>query len=307
MDVRKDRIKFRKYKSQLGFTNEYEMVRKMLIEANADNMTNTNFLWARWEWAISLMYMIEGLLEHNGLWFEGDKLVAFATNEVSLGKASFIVLPGYEFLKEDILTYAKEAFQKDGKFKVCIADNDYQMQKIAMENGFIASQEIEKTSAIDIGENLTYTLPKGFKINSLSDGYDITNLNRCTFRGFNNGEEPDDEELNVLYQGPNFNKTLHTYVTAPNGDYATYCGTWFDKETDYAYIEPVCTDPLYRKKGCAKAAVYEAIKRCGKLGAKKAYVISSQQFYYNIGFYPVETYTWWYAVRSNLKRRTQEV
>ena len=87
MDVSKDRIKFRKYKSKLGFTSEYEMVRKMLIEANADNMTNTNFLRARWEWAISLMYMIEGSLEHNGLWFEGDNLVALATNEVSLGKA----------------------------------------------------------------------------------------------------------------------------------------------------------------------------------------------------------------------------
>jgi hypothetical protein len=30
---------------------------------------------------------------------------------------------------------------------------------------------------------------------------------------------------------------------------------------------------------CAKAAVFEATIRCGKLGAKTAYVLSSQQFY----------------------------
>lgn len=298
MDVRNHRIKFRKYESQLGFTDEYETVRKMLIEANADKMTNTNFIWARWEWAISLMYMMDGSLKYNGLWFEDDKLVAFATNEVSLGKASFIILPGYEFLKGDMLTYAKEAFQKDGKFKVCIADNDHIMQKIAIDNGFIASQGTEKTSAIDICDNLAYILPEGFNIHSLSEGYDIANLNRCTYRGFENGDEPDNSDSSEIYQGPNFDKTLHIYVTAPNGDYASYCGTWYDKDTDYAYIEPVCTDPLYRRKGCAKAAVYEAIKRCGELGAKRAYVISSQQFYYNIGFYPVATYTWWHAVKK---------
>jgi GNAT superfamily N-acetyltransferase len=296
LDIRKKEIKFRRYESELGFTSEFEMIRKMLIEANSNKMTNTNFLWARWEWAISLMYMMDGSLEHNGLWFHGDKLVAFATNEVSLGKASFIILPGYEFLKDDMFTYAMKAFPKDGNFKVCIADNNFIMQKIARNNGFIASQEAEKTSAIDISDDLTYRLPEGFQIHSLSEGYDIFKLNRCTYRGFENGDEPDYKELSEIYQGPNFNKTHHIYVQAPNGDYASYCGTWYDKETDYAYIEPVCTDPRYRKKGCAKAAVYETIKRCGKLGAKRAYVISSQQFYYNIGFYPVETYTWWYAV-----------
>lgn len=31
MEVSKDRIKFRKYNGQLGFTSEYEMVREMII------------------------------------------------------------------------------------------------------------------------------------------------------------------------------------------------------------------------------------------------------------------------------------
>lgn len=80
-----------------------------------------------------------------------------------------------------MLTNAKEAFQKDGKFKVCITDNEHLMQKIAMDNRSIASRETEKTSAIDIGDNLTYTLPKGFKINSLSDGHDYVISIVCNF------------------------------------------------------------------------------------------------------------------------------
>jgi len=68
---------------------------------------------------------------------------------------------------------------------------------------------------------------------------------------------------------------------------------WYDSDTNYALVEPVATDPQYRMMGLGKAAVLEAVLRCGKLGAKKAYVGSLQQFYYNIGFYPVSTETFW--------------
>jgi len=45
--------------------------------------------------------------------------------------------------------------------------------------------------------------------------------------------------------------------------------------------------------GLGKAAVLEAIRRSGVLGARQAVVGSSLQFYYNIGFYPIHTETWW--------------
>jgi predicted N-acetyltransferase YhbS len=68
---------------------------------------------------------------------------------------------------------------------------------------------------------------------------------------------------------------------------------WYDSETDYALVEPVATIPAYRKMGLGKAAVLEGVKRCGELGAKRAYVGSSQQFYYKIGFRPVPGGTFW--------------
>ncbi len=68
---------------------------------------------------------------------------------------------------------------------------------------------------------------------------------------------------------------------------------WYDSETEYALVEPVATDPDFRMLGLGKAAVLEGIRRCGQLGAKQAYVGSSQQFYYQIGFRPVPTSTFW--------------
>ena len=92
---------------------------------------------------------------------------------------------------------------------------------------------------------------------------------------------------------PNINLDLKIFVVAPNGDFVSHCGMWYDKTIDCALVEPVATEPAYRKMGLGKAAVLEGIKRCGKLGAKRAYAGSSQQFYYNIGFRPYKTSRWW--------------
>ena len=58
-------------------------------------------------------------------------------------------------------------------------------------------------------------------------------------------------------------------------------------------MEPVATDPDYRGMGLGRAVVSEALRRCGELGAKQAVVGYGQQFYYNMGFYPIFSVTYW--------------
>ncbi len=43
----------------------------------------------------------------------------------------------------------------------------------------------------------------------------------------------------------------------------------------------------------AKVVVYEAMKKCSKLGAQRAIVISNLDFYYKIGFKVSSTYFFW--------------
>jgi predicted acetyltransferase len=82
-------------------------------------------------------------------------------------------------------------------------------------------------------------------------------------------------------------------VKAPDGEYAAHCGMWYEEGEKTAYIEPICTVPEYRKKGLVKIAVYEAMKRCSKLGAQRAIVVSNQDFYHKIGFEVSSTYSFW--------------
>ncbi len=116
--------------------------------------------------------------------------------------------------------------------------------------------------------------------------------------GFGHEGEPvqDEEDIQfrkVMLSSPHINPKLIIAIVAPDGNYVSHCGLWYTPGDPYAYVEPVATDPKYRKMGLGKAAVYKSILRAKQLGAKEAYVVSSQQFYYNIGFKPIATETWW--------------
>ncbi|MDF2484811.1 MAG: GCN5-related N-acetyltransferase, partial [Herbinix sp.] len=166
--------------------------------------------------------------------------------------------------------------------------------------GYLPTQEKENNAVIPLNDAvLSYTLPEGFTTVSLAEDYDLDKYHTVLWKGFNHeGEPEEDYELRISgrrieLSGPHVNLKLKIAVKAPDGSFVSYCGMWYEPGTDYALVEPVATDPAYRRMGMGRAAVLEGVKRCGELGAKKAYVGSSQQFYYNIGFRPCSTKTWW--------------
>lgn len=55
----------------------------------------------------------------------------------------------------------------------------------------------------------------------------------------------------------------------------------------------IVTIPQHRGQGLAKASLYEACKHAKNMGAKRATVLSDQEFYYKIGFEcSSEVYCW---------------
>lgn len=90
-----------------------------------------------------------------------------------------------------------------------------------------------------------------------------------------------------------FRGDLVVMVEAPSGDLVSYCGIWYEAANRVAYVEPVATDPDYRRRGLGRAAVLEAIRRAKALGATRAIVISGQPFYRALGFRQVFVYYPW--------------
>ena len=292
------KAKFRNYTNQMRFTEDYMKVWDFLVRINSTIPVTPNYLWGRWEWGFSHSYFDETQIAKIGLWEDGGQVVALATYESQLGEAFILFDPAYSTLKQEVLDYALDNLTKDGKVKVMIPDGDRDLQKLARARNLRPTQEKQVTAVIEITDQITYELPEGFKIVSLKDEYNLRKFDNALYKGFNHEGEPRDTEQDLKdretsLSGPHNDMDLKIAVAAPDGEFVSFCGMWYDPRTENALVEPVATVPEYRKMGLGKAAVLEGVIRCGKRGAKRAYVGSSQQFYYNIGFDPIYTETFW--------------
>jgi ribosomal protein S18 acetylase RimI-like enzyme len=289
---------FRNYTKQAGITEDYHRVREFFIR-----LGYAEFTYARWDWMTTHTYLDKAAIGRIGVWENKGEIVGIATFDGDLGYAFCLALPEYVFLKSEMLLYAKDSLDKNGKLGVVIADSDVKFQSIAATLGFVATTEKENDAIFYLDEASTeYDLPEGFHITTMKETYDLYQYGRVLWKGFNHelngkGEFQFSEEKKQLFEEemirPNVDLGLKVAVVAPDGNFVSYCGMWYTPEAGYAVIEPVATDPDYRRMGLGKAAVLEGIRRVGELGAKKALVGSSQQFYYSIGLRPFSTSTIW--------------
>jgi ribosomal protein S18 acetylase RimI-like enzyme len=291
-------IQFRNYTNQPGITEDYYKVRAFLVK-----LGYAEFTYARWDWMTTHGYLDKSAVGRIGVWEDEGGIAGIATFDCQPGKAFCLTLPEYTYLKNEILQYSVNYLSNDGKFGVMIADTDLGFQDIAAGLGFVATDKKENDAIFYLDKTSTaYDLPEGFRITTMKETYDLYQYGRVLWKGFNHelkgeGEFQFSKEKEQAGNGamlrPNVDLSLKVAVVAPDGNFAAYCGMWYDPEAGYAVIEPVATDPEYRRMGLGKAAVLEGIRRVGELGAKKALVGSSQQFYYSIGLRPFSTATLW--------------
>lgn len=291
-------IQFRNYTNQAGITEDYHKVRAFFIK-----LGYAEFTYTRWDWMTTHGYLDRSAVGRIGIWEDDGEIVGVATFDCQPGFGFCLTLPEYTYLKKDILLYAETNLSTNGEFGVVIADTDVNFQDIAAELGFRATEHKENDAVFYLNKTSTeYSLPEGFRITSMAETFDLYQYGRVLWKGFNHelngeGEFQPSEEKELMGKAemhrPNVDLNLKVAVVAPDGNFASYCGMWYDPEAGYAVIEPVATDPAYRKMGLGKAAVLEGIRRVGELGAKIALVGSSQQFYYSIGLRPYSTATIW--------------
>ena len=291
-------VTFRTYRNDTLYSADYYRLRKFLLQ-----LDNHSCPFGRWDWMITHLNLDAYGLERIGFWEEAGELVAAVTYDTRLGKAIPLLKPRYRYLFKDMLTYASGALDKNGAFSMLILDGDTELQDVATECGYVPTQDKEEDAVMPIrSKALEYELPEGFSLVSFAERPDAYEFGRIMWKGFNHevkGEgpyAPTEQELlerQASIDAAHVNPSLKIAAIAPDGHFASFCGMWFDPESPNALVEPVATDPDYRKMGLGKAVVLEAIRRCGQLGATHAFVGSAQQFYYQIGFRPFATSTYW--------------
>lgn len=301
-------IKLRKYNVE----NDFKPVSDFLVDNYQPENRDGNFLEPAWEYIHGHPYLDEKSLDKIGIWEDGGIIVGVVHYEHKLGEGFFEIHSSYTHLKPEMLDYAENNLQgKDDNgqryIKVFINDFDREFEVLVTSRGY---KKEEKPARPMTHLRITYpfrpdiSLPDGFLLRSLAEDNDLAKLDRVIYRGFDHGEEPPttDYEGRMKQQSvPSYRKELNIIVVAPDGNYAAYAGTWFEAKNKYAYVEPVCTDPDYRRRGLGKAAVLEGVRRCAEMGAQVAYVGSNQLFYQAIGFKSLFTCNCWIKYLDSLK------
>ncbi|MFU8796069.1 MAG: GNAT family N-acetyltransferase [Dehalococcoidia bacterium] len=277
--------------------NDYDLIDAFLISHHQPNNADGNWLEPEWEY----MHFHPGLdrpsLGKIGIWEADGEIVAVAHYELHLGEAFFEFHPDYRHLRKAMLDYAEANLtgisKRDGRKYLCAYVNDFDAGFRAMveSRGYTDDPEgARPLYRFDIVEPFPpITIPDGFRLTSLADECDWAKVHRVMWKGFDHGDDPpmNDEELESrrrMFDTPKARRDLKIAVVAPAGELVSFCGMFYEPTHRYALVEPVATDPGYRRLGLGRAAVMEGIRRCGALGATVAYVGADLQFYQAMGF-----------------------
>jgi len=284
---------------------DYEAVGEFLVRTHDQGSAHRNWVQPRWEYMHSHP-MTGALKPHFGgfaVWESCGEIVGFVHAEDKLGVVHVQLDRRCPELKRPMLEHAIE--QLGGELRagrgvyVYLDDDDKEFGAIARDLGFEPKPEhAEITSRFRVPEVFPDILvPGGFRIQSLADEFDVERVHRVMHRGFNHEGEPPADELEarrVKLNSPNLRRDLTIVAVAPSGEYVSYCGVWPVPKSQVCYIEPVATDPDYRRMGLGTAVVLEAVRRCALEGATEAIVGSDQAFYKSMGFEVYMTQTaWW--------------
>jgi len=295
-------ITFRHY----NHAEDYKHISDFLIAHHQHGNTDGNWIEPAWEYMHFHPALNSANMNRFGIWEDGGEIVAVIHYEWRMGEAFFEFHPAYRHVRNEMLTYAETNLtgisKKDGRkfLWVYVNDNDAEFLSLVQNRGYERDAEGDRPmSQFNIPDPFPQiTLLNGFRLTSLAEECDWTKVQHVLWRGFDHGDDvpTNEEELESrrrMFDTPKARRDLKIAVAAPNGDFVSFCGMFYEPTGRFAYVEPVATDPDYRRMGLGKAAVLEGIRRCGLLGADLAYVGSDQEFYLALGFRKIHTSQCW--------------
>lgn len=274
---------------------DYERISRFLVDAYEPADVLTNWLQPRWEYMHHHPSIKGQPLERFGVAEDDGTIVGIVHFEESPTFAYFQILPEYDHAKPLLFAHALAnlggysfTFERN-ILGLYVDDFDTTLQRLATENGFEKVPRFaEDHSRYLLDRPLPpVELPPGFRLQSLADENDLEKIHRVLWRGFDHEGAPPESgiaERDEAQQTPGFRKDLTIVAVAPDGTYASYAGIWLVPENRVAYMEPVATDPDFRRMGLGRAVVLESLRRAAALGATVAWDGPVLSFYTAIGF-----------------------
>ena len=279
-----------RYKNCERFNEQYQSIYQFLLEAEKLDY-NEHFHWGRFEWMHAHSYLDEDKLTRIVMFKDEDgALVGLITYDTSYDDRAYLIHTSPDKL---LLARMIDTVLQSEDHRAVIKGNikDTALCRMLQEKGFKKTHRCACVLSLDLSAPLEYDIPDAYSISPQGFIADPWQYQLVIHRGFENDGIPKKWGDELLKRIPHANQKLKNFAIAGN-EYCAHCGLWYTTG-DTAYVEPVATVQEHRKQGLAKAVIYEACTRAKALGAKRAVVLSDQEFYYRIGFaLSSEVYDW---------------
>lgn len=126
-----------------------------------------------------------------------------------------------------------------------------------------------------------------FKGRHIKGTEDLTNRVAVHQAAFHPSKVTEKSYLNVMNAYP-YDSSLDWVIESESGEFVASCLIWFDEVNKVGLLEPVGTDPRFRRKGLASSVCKLALNALSDKGAKMAIVVCTSsdacELYKSIGF-----------------------
>lgn len=279
-----------RYETCERFNAQYREIYRFLLRAEKLGY-NEHFHWGRFEWMHRHSYLDIDKLTSIVIFKDADgEIVSLITYDTSFDDRVYLIHTSED---ADLLNAMVDTVLagEERKAVIKVDAKDDALCAVLRKRQFERTHRDNTVLALDLCRDLEYHISDAYRISQPGSDVDDWQYQLVIHKGFDNEGIPEKWSDEVLEPTPNENADLKVFAVQGDG-YCAHCGLWYT-EGDTAYVEPVVTVPQHRKQGLAKAVVYEACDRARKLGARRAIVLSDQEFYYRIGFEcSSEVYCW---------------
>lgn len=132
-------------------------------------------------------------------------------------------------------------------------------------------------------------LPAGYVIRQIDGMHEVDQRAAVYCRAFHPSMYSAERHRSII-TSPTYRHDLDLVVVAPDGLFVACILLWYDAVNQHGVIEPMGTDPAYRRLGFGKALLAEGTRRLQSVGATQAMVCthckntSANQLYDSSGF-----------------------
>ena len=192
--------------------------------------------------------------------------------------AALVCAPDRRELAEAMLTWAEERYShRSGASRAltveATASNSF-LEQLLRARGYAKPQAyyIRREKPLENSHAELVNLPDGFYVKSIKGDAELRAFHKAVEVVFNFQDSV--AVYRILQQAPSYVPELDLILLSPEGEIASFCTVWLDRESGLAEFEPVGTMPEYRKQGLGTALLAEASNRLRSAGGRTATVFS---------------------------------